>query len=190
MLTLSGSSTGTSLPIRELRPILYQLANALSRLSAMGIIHADLKPENVMVVDRTQSPIKMNVIDFGLACPVSAVIPGDCVQTVWYRVPEVMLQAPFDQAIDMWSLGLIAVELAIGRPLYPDLFFIRDNCSDQRWKFKSEKQLQHETGYQAQETRYVKLKRLDDLEQLMKMKTGHQSSQDLLTALNLHLRNI
>uniref|UniRef100_A0A3Q0SW65 Protein kinase domain-containing protein n=1 Tax=Amphilophus citrinellus TaxID=61819 RepID=A0A3Q0SW65_AMPCI len=107
------------LPISEVRPILHQLTNALSHLTSMGIVHADLKPGNVMVVDRHRSPITVKVIDFGLACPVSAVGPGVCVQTLWYRAPEVMLHDVFNQAIDMWSLGLIAAELATGLPLYP-----------------------------------------------------------------------
>uniref|UniRef100_A0A3Q3C3A8 Protein kinase domain-containing protein n=1 Tax=Haplochromis burtoni TaxID=8153 RepID=A0A3Q3C3A8_HAPBU len=80
------------LPIRELRPILQQLANALFHLSSLGIVHADLKLGNIVVVNRHQSPVK--VIDFGLACPV--------------RAPEVMLHIPYNEAIEMWSLGLVA----------------------------------------------------------------------------------
>uniref|UniRef100_A0A3Q0SAN6 Protein kinase domain-containing protein n=1 Tax=Amphilophus citrinellus TaxID=61819 RepID=A0A3Q0SAN6_AMPCI len=146
---------------------LHQLTNALSHLTSMGIVHADLKPGNVMIVDRHQSPLKVKVIDFGLACPVSAVIPGVRVQTLSYRAPEVMLHIPFNQAIDMWSLGLIAVELATGLPLYPgkteydvlrfiidiqgqppdhvldcgfitDYYFVQQNCGNQRWRFKSD----------------------------------------------------
>uniref|UniRef100_A0AAX7TZ97 Protein kinase domain-containing protein n=1 Tax=Astatotilapia calliptera TaxID=8154 RepID=A0AAX7TZ97_ASTCA len=40
------------LPISEIRPILHQLTNALSHLGSVGIVHADLKPGNIMVVDR------------------------------------------------------------------------------------------------------------------------------------------
>uniref|UniRef100_A0A669BS80 Protein kinase domain-containing protein n=1 Tax=Oreochromis niloticus TaxID=8128 RepID=A0A669BS80_ORENI len=107
------------LPISEVRPILGQLTNALSHLGSVGIVHADLKPGNIMVVNRHESPVKVRLIDFGLACPASAVIPGDCVGTVGYSAPEVMLGLPYNEAIDMWSLGLVAVELATGVPLYP-----------------------------------------------------------------------
>ncbi|XP_030611540.1 dual specificity protein kinase YAK1-like [Archocentrus centrarchus] len=200
------------LPISEVRPILHQLTNALSHLTSMGIVHADLKPGNVMVVDRHRSPITVKVIDFGLACPVSAVGPGVCVQTLWYRAPEVMLHDVFNQAIDMWSLGLIAAELATGLPLYPGnmdfdvlgfiietqgqppdhvldrgfftyYYFIQQNCSNQRWRFKSSEQFQYETGLQPQETRNFKLNSLNDLEPLMMMRTGHHSGQDLLVSL-------
>uniref|UniRef100_A0A3P8QZQ3 Protein kinase domain-containing protein n=1 Tax=Astatotilapia calliptera TaxID=8154 RepID=A0A3P8QZQ3_ASTCA len=107
------------LPISEVRPILHQLTNALSHLGSVGIVHADLKSRNIMVVNRHESPIKVKLIDFGLACPASAVMPGDRVGTVGYSAPEVMLGIPYNEAADMWSLGLVAVELGTGVPLYP-----------------------------------------------------------------------
>uniref|UniRef100_A0A3P8RVR1 Protein kinase domain-containing protein n=1 Tax=Amphiprion percula TaxID=161767 RepID=A0A3P8RVR1_AMPPE len=63
------------LTTRELRPILHQLATALSHLHSSGIIHADLKPANVMVVNRHEQPPKVKLIDFGLARLVSASNP-------------------------------------------------------------------------------------------------------------------
>uniref|UniRef100_A0A3P9DVA2 Protein kinase domain-containing protein n=1 Tax=Maylandia zebra TaxID=106582 RepID=A0A3P9DVA2_9CICH len=114
-----GDRNKQGLPISEVRPILGQITNALSHLSSVGIVHADLKPGNIMVVNRHESPIKVKLIDFGLACPASAVIPGDFVGTVGYCAPEVMLGLPYNEASDMWSLGLVAVELATGLPLYP-----------------------------------------------------------------------
>uniref|UniRef100_A0A669EIC5 Protein kinase domain-containing protein n=1 Tax=Oreochromis niloticus TaxID=8128 RepID=A0A669EIC5_ORENI len=104
-----GDWNNQGLPIRELRPILHQIANALFHLGSVGIVHADLKPANIMVVNRHESPIKVKLIDFGLA-----LITGDRVGTVGYCAPEVMLGIPYDEAIDMWALGLVAVELATG----------------------------------------------------------------------------
>uniref|UniRef100_A0A3Q3NQT2 Protein kinase domain-containing protein n=1 Tax=Labrus bergylta TaxID=56723 RepID=A0A3Q3NQT2_9LABR len=108
-----------TLPITEVKDVLYQLSIALSHLSSIGIVHADLKPDNVMVVDRHQKPLRVKLIDFGLASRVSDCQPGMCVQTTWYRAPEVCLYSEFNEAIDMWSLGLTAAELAVGYPLYP-----------------------------------------------------------------------
>uniref|UniRef100_A0AAZ1XSC6 Protein kinase domain-containing protein n=1 Tax=Oreochromis aureus TaxID=47969 RepID=A0AAZ1XSC6_OREAU len=119
------------LPIRELRPILHQLINALFHLGSVGIVHADLKPGNIMVVNRHESPIKVKLIDFGLAFPASALIPGYRVGTVGYCAPEVMLGLPYHEAIDMWSLGLVAVELATGLPLYPGEDYYDDNFNEQ-----------------------------------------------------------
>ncbi|CAI5694325.1 unnamed protein product [Oreochromis niloticus] len=202
------------LPISEVRPILGQLTNALSHLGSVGIVHADLKPGNIMVVNRHESPVKVRLIDFGLACPASAVIPGDCVGTVGYSAPEVMLGLPYNEAIDMWSLGLVAVELATGVPLYPgneyydvlkfiietqgqppdhvldsgvytEDYFIEDNYNNnqQRWTFKTDEQFKYETGYESLDTRYIKLKRLDDLEQVMKVRQRPEDGQHLFVSL-------
>uniref|UniRef100_A0AAZ1WYQ9 Protein kinase domain-containing protein n=1 Tax=Oreochromis aureus TaxID=47969 RepID=A0AAZ1WYQ9_OREAU len=150
------------LPIRELRPILHQLINALFHLGSVGIVHADLKPGNIMVVNRHESPIKVKLIDFGLAFPASALIPGYRVGTVGYCAPEVMLGLPYHEAIDMWSLGLVAVELATGLPLYPgeDYYDVL--------KFIIETQGQLPDHLLESETRYIKLKCLDHLERLLK----------------------
>uniref|UniRef100_A0A8C4NY66 Protein kinase domain-containing protein n=1 Tax=Dicentrarchus labrax TaxID=13489 RepID=A0A8C4NY66_DICLA len=163
------------LSMAELRPILFQLATTLSHLRSMDIVHADLKPDNVMLVDSKKQPLKVKLIDFGLARPVSAVEPGVCVQTTWYRAPEVMLHLPFDEAIDVWSLGLVAAELATGSPLYPG-----DTDYDVL-RFILETQGQP-TGVHANETRCQRLKCLDDLEHLM-MDSDHQTEQRLLVDL-------
>uniref|UniRef100_A0A8D3C1J4 Protein kinase domain-containing protein n=1 Tax=Scophthalmus maximus TaxID=52904 RepID=A0A8D3C1J4_SCOMX len=120
------------LPVMELRPIIYQINMALGHLKSKGIAHTDLKPDNVMVVDRHQKPLRVKLIDFGLACPASELTPGFIAQSLWYRAPEVMLHIPYNEAIDMWSLGLIAAELATGYPLYPGNIGM-----NHRWRLKS-----------------------------------------------------
>uniref|UniRef100_A0A3B5AYG4 Protein kinase domain-containing protein n=1 Tax=Stegastes partitus TaxID=144197 RepID=A0A3B5AYG4_9TELE len=107
------------LSVGELRPILHQVATALSHLHSIGVVHMDLKPDNIMIVDRHQHPLKVKLIDFGLAHPVSALKQGDSMGTLWYFAPEMLLGVPFDESIDMWALGLIMAELAMGCTLYP-----------------------------------------------------------------------
>uniref|UniRef100_A0A3P9DVA4 Protein kinase domain-containing protein n=1 Tax=Maylandia zebra TaxID=106582 RepID=A0A3P9DVA4_9CICH len=187
-----GDRNNQGLPMRELRPILHQLANALFHLGSVGIVHADLKPVNIMVVNRSESQVRVKLIDFGIACNTSAVIPGDCVGTIGYCAPEIMLGTPYDEAIDMWSLGLVAVELATGVPLYPgeddydvlkfiietqgqlpdhllesglytDSYFIEDNHNERRWTFKTPEQFQYETDYRSKETRSIKLKLIKEM---------------------------
>lgn len=62
-----------------------QLANALEHLRTIGLIHADIKLENVMLVNHEREPFRVKVIDFGLAMSVSAVILGSNIQTPPYR---------------------------------------------------------------------------------------------------------
>uniref|UniRef100_A0A3P9BAQ2 Protein kinase domain-containing protein n=1 Tax=Maylandia zebra TaxID=106582 RepID=A0A3P9BAQ2_9CICH len=152
------------LPISEVRPILGQLTNALSHLGSLGIVHADLKPGNIMVVNSYESPIKVRLIDFGLACPASAVMPGDHVGTVGYSAPEVMV---------------VAVELVTGVPLYPG----KKYYDVLKFIIETQGQPPDHTGYESLETRYMKLKRLDDLEQIMMFRRGPEDGQRLFVSL-------
>ncbi|XP_057686071.1 homeodomain-interacting protein kinase 2-like [Corythoichthys intestinalis] len=106
------------LSLMEIRPVLQQLGTALHFLKSVGIVHCDLKPENIMVVDHLQLPLKVKVIDFGLALHASELSRGMTVQSMWYRCPEVLLGHECTEAIDVWSLGCITVELLLGRPLF------------------------------------------------------------------------
>ncbi|KAA8586107.1 hypothetical protein FQN60_007676 [Etheostoma spectabile] len=105
--------------LKEIRPIVQQLATALGHLKAAGIIHADLKLANVMLVNHVREPFRVKVIDFGLAGDVSAAKRGSYIQTRHFRSPEIILGLPFTEAIDMWSLGCIAAALYLGTVLYP-----------------------------------------------------------------------
>ncbi|XP_067091505.1 homeodomain-interacting protein kinase 1-like isoform X1 [Osmerus mordax] len=107
------------LPLRNIRPILQQVATALMKLKSLGLIHADLKPENIMLVDPLRQPYRVKVIDFGSASHVSKAVCSTYLQSRYYRAPEIILGLPFCEAIDMWSLGCVIAELFLGWPLYP-----------------------------------------------------------------------
>lgn len=88
-------------------------------LQQLGLIHADLKPENIMLVDPVRQPYRVKVIDFGSASHVSKAVCNTYLQSRYYRAPEIILGLPFCEAIDMWSLGCVVAELFLGWPLYP-----------------------------------------------------------------------
>jgi len=79
------------------------------------VIHCDLKPENVLLVEPRRSAIK--VIDFGSACQSNEKM-YTYIQSRFYRAPEVLLGLGYDTAIDMWSLGCMLVEMHTGEPLF------------------------------------------------------------------------
>ena len=89
------------------------------KLKQLGLIHADLKPENIMLVDPVRQPYRVKVIDFGSASHVSKAVCNTYLQSRYYRAPEIILGLPFCEAIDMWSLGCVVAELFLGWPLYP-----------------------------------------------------------------------
>ncbi|CUG84967.1 serine-threonine protein kinase, putative [Bodo saltans] len=101
------------------RKFAYQLLQVLRQLEQHKppIIHCDLKPENVLLRDQHRSGIR--VIDFGSACYYSAVPRHKYIQSRFYRSPEVILELPYNTAIDRWSLGCMLVELHVGTALFP-----------------------------------------------------------------------
>lgn len=88
-----------------------QCLEALEYLHELGIIHCDLKPENILIKSYSRCEIK--VIDLGSSCFQNDNL-SLYVQSRSYRAPEVILGLPYDQKIDLWSLGCILAELYSG----------------------------------------------------------------------------
>ena len=80
------------LPLKYIRPITQQVLTALLKLKNLGLIHADLKPENIMLVDPVRFPYRVKVIDFGSASHVSKAVCSTYLQSRYYRfVPLYLL---------------------------------------------------------------------------------------------------
>ena len=62
-----------------------QLATAFDALKTIRVIHTDVKPDNIMVVNRWTNPIRVKLIDFGLAIPATQTRTGMRLQTVFFR---------------------------------------------------------------------------------------------------------
>jgi serine/threonine protein kinase len=104
------------LSLNTVRVFARQLLDALSLLYEHGVIHADLKPENILLADDVS--VRVKIIDFGSACFVGQSFYA-YIQSRFYRAPEVIVGAPYDSSIDMWSLGCILLELFLGIPIFP-----------------------------------------------------------------------
>ncbi|XP_046806923.1 homeodomain-interacting protein kinase 2 isoform X6 [Lucilia cuprina] len=184
------------LPLKYIRPILEQVLTALLKLSQLGLIHADLKPENIMLVDPVRQPYRVKVIDFGSASHISKTVCNTYLQSRYYRAPEIILGLPFCEAIDMWSLGCVVAELFLGWPLYPgssefdqiryisqtqglptqhmlssasktSKFFYRDtDLTYPFWRLKTIEEYEAETNTKSKEARKYIFNCLDDIGQV------------------------
>ncbi|HTD54867.1 MAG TPA: protein kinase, partial [Silvibacterium sp.] len=102
------------LPGDEAVEIVSQVCKALQAAHNVGVIHRDLKPQNIM---REESSGRIVVMDFGLARTLEGdgmTQTGALVGTMEYMSPEQALGKPLDQRSDIFSLGLIFYELLTG----------------------------------------------------------------------------
>ncbi|KAK7882857.1 hypothetical protein WMY93_029031 [Mugilogobius chulae] len=101
------------LPLSDVRRIVEQTAKALVFLKPKGLIHAGVMMENIWVCSRNTEPIKVKLADFGAVIRRKKAVQGKTIQLVHYRAPEIIIGLPFDQAIDVWSLGYMLVTTLI-----------------------------------------------------------------------------
>ncbi|XP_053734182.1 homeodomain-interacting protein kinase 2-like isoform X2 [Synchiropus splendidus] len=97
----------------DIRTIVQQMAVALDQLAKMGIIHTDVKTDNIVLVNQ-QRPFRVKLIDFGLSIVSAKAKAGTSMQALAYRAPEIILGLPFGEPIDMWSLGIVMTVLING----------------------------------------------------------------------------
>jgi len=97
--------------------IVQQICRALDAAHAEGVIHRDLKPQNVMLEPQG----RVVVMDFGLARSLEApgmTQTGTLVGTLEYMSPEQAMGAELDQRSDLFAVGLIFFELLTGKVPY------------------------------------------------------------------------
>ncbi|KAL2159456.1 hypothetical protein VTH06DRAFT_2461 [Thermothelomyces fergusii] len=113
-----GNNVGINL--NAVRAYAYQIFLALGHMRKCSIIHADLKPDNILV---NEARNVLKICDLGTAidrsdAAMAASEPMPYLVSRFYRAPEIILGVPFDYAVDMWSIGCTLYELYTGKILF------------------------------------------------------------------------
>lgn len=119
---LNRFGSGVGINLQAVRSYARQLLSALRHLSQNHIVHADIKPENILV-SADYSMVKL--ADFGSAFFVSDIDaradnPTPYLVSRFYRPPEVILGLEYNHpSVDLWSVGVTLAELFTGTVLFP-----------------------------------------------------------------------
>jgi serine/threonine protein kinase/tetratricopeptide (TPR) repeat protein len=91
-----------------------QILEALDHAHERGVLHRNLRPENVFVTDDD----RVTVADFGLAVRLSDLSTDELSsgRQMQYLPPEALLRERIDERSDLYSLGIVLYEMAVGRP--------------------------------------------------------------------------
>ena len=96
---------------QRVKELTYQLVLGLKYLHNYGIVHRDLKLENIMMTDTSEQSVP-KLVDFGLAKMIG---PNEKAEepfgTLGYVAPEILEKKPYSFQCDMWSLGCIVYAL-------------------------------------------------------------------------------
>ncbi|KAI9798452.1 MAG: hypothetical protein M1825_005359 [Sarcosagium campestre] len=101
--------------LRAVRAYAQQMFLGLSLLKKCNILHADVKPDNVLV---NESRNMLKICDLGSASDASENEITPYLVSRFYRAPEIILGMPYDFAIDTWSVGCTLYELYTGKILF------------------------------------------------------------------------
>ncbi|KAG5442875.1 Serine/threonine-protein kinase PRP4 [Clonorchis sinensis] len=104
------------LHIAAVRSYTQQILLALKLMRKCGILHADIKPDNILV---NENKILLKLSDFGSASTIQDNEITPYLVSRFYRAPEIILGVPYDYNVDLWSAAVTLFELHTGHILFP-----------------------------------------------------------------------
>ncbi|CAN8066601.1 unnamed protein product [Agarophyton chilense] len=106
------------------KQVIREVLQAVHYLHARGIVHRDVKPENILCVNRAW-PLRVKITDFGLSKSVGGtdgetdrVMRSQC-GTAYYLAPEIANSLPYGKPVDLWACGVVLFVMLAGKfPFY------------------------------------------------------------------------
>lgn len=133
-------------PLSAVRTILIQILKGLAEMENKGLVHGDIKPENIIFSLRkagnltsfeayknaisnlsfsimrdefeNQDVLNISLIDWS-SSSMGYNQNAQYMQSRYYRAPEILMRSSYGPGVDIWSTACVAVELFIGKPLFP-----------------------------------------------------------------------
>ncbi|KFP65345.1 Serine/threonine-protein kinase PAK 7, partial [Cariama cristata] len=108
--------THTRMNEEQIATVCLSVLRALSYLHNQGVIHRDIKSDSILLT----SDGRIKLSDFGFCAQVSKEVPRrkSLVGTPYWMAPEEISRLPYGTEVDIWSLGIMVIEMIDGEPPY------------------------------------------------------------------------
>jgi serine/threonine-protein kinase len=115
---LSRLTDGGSVGMERGLPIMIQMARGIARAHDLGVVHRDLKPDNIFIIPRGERGDLVKLLDFGIArsrADSRLTSAGELFGTPQYIAPERITVGDAGPSVDLYALGVILFEMATGQ---------------------------------------------------------------------------